>query len=66
MRGLLIIDDAIFAGVAVGAGELQEETYEDLEQTRRKLEETVKELEAVRAENNALRERIAQQAAPED
>ncbi|KII88625.1 hypothetical protein PLICRDRAFT_161901 [Plicaturopsis crispa FD-325 SS-3] len=56
----------LVGGVAVGAGELQEETYEDLEQTRRKLEETVKELEAVRAENNALRERIGQQDAPED
>lgn len=47
------------SGVAVGAGEVEEETAKALTETRQELEEVTRHLTLVRDENQQLRVRIA-------
>jgi voltage-gated hydrogen channel 1 len=47
-------------GVAVGVGEIDEQTLEALAETRRELEKTKAELAAVREENSDLQGRLNQ------
>ena len=47
-------------GVAVGVGEIDEQTLEALAETRRELEKTKAELAAVREENSELKGRLDQ------
>ena len=48
-------------GVAVGAGELEEETYKELAQTKRELEESRSALARAQDENQELRARLTLQ-----
>jgi len=65
LAGLLIILRLwrlvkLVGGVAVGVGEIEEETVEALAETKHKLEETQLELAIVREENSQLRQRLNQ------
>ncbi|KIL69657.1 hypothetical protein M378DRAFT_190071 [Amanita muscaria Koide BX008] len=64
LAGLLIVFRLwrivkLVGGIAVGAGELEEEDAKELAEVRRKLEETRSTLAIVRDENETLRRRIA-------
>lgn len=45
-------------GIAVGAGEIEEETVKELEDTRRRLDKANKDLEQLQDENTKLRARL--------
>lgn len=47
------------SGIAVGAGELQEETVKELNETRVRLQDAMAELEVARKENEELRTRLS-------
>jgi len=49
----------LVGGIAVGAAELEEETAEELEETKRQLEGTTAALAKAREENRKLRGRVA-------
>ncbi|EPQ58213.1 hypothetical protein GLOTRDRAFT_114681 [Gloeophyllum trabeum ATCC 11539] len=64
LAGLLIILRLwrlvkLVGGIAVGAGEIQEDTVKDLQETRSRLNEALTTLADLRAENATLRARIA-------
>jgi len=54
----------LVGGVAVGVGEVDEQTLEALAETRRELEKTKAELATAREENLHLRESLNQHANP--
>ncbi|KAH7914986.1 hypothetical protein BJ138DRAFT_1055798 [Hygrophoropsis aurantiaca] len=64
LAGLLIILRLwrlvkLVGGIAVGAGEVEEELNEELEETKRQLEGTITALSKAREENRKLRSRVA-------
>ncbi|KZT26295.1 hypothetical protein NEOLEDRAFT_1132336 [Neolentinus lepideus HHB14362 ss-1] len=64
LAGLLIILRLwrlvkLVGGVAVGAGEIEEDTVKDLNETRRELDEALATISDLKTENSTLRARIA-------
>lgn len=49
----------VYTGIAVGAGELEEDTAKDLAELGRELGRTKRELSAAQEENKQLRSRLA-------